>query len=163
MFDKHRNNTAIRESLNFESLLLQIVFSQIRWFGHVSNMPQERLPLQTLYAEVNGKKSHCTTTIYYVEDLDWKHLGLRHSEMQYVLVDREVQRLNLKLLPATLKKKRVKKKRRQKYCTSLRWLPIAVLAYSEVSITKHHILQHRCIGIDQYVILAEVYTGKKLQ
>ena len=55
MFDKLRNN-AIRESLNIESLLLRIERSQIGWFGHVSRMPQERLPKQTFYAEVCGKK-----------------------------------------------------------------------------------------------------------
>ena len=55
MFDKHRN-TAIQESLNIESLLLRIERSQLRWFCHVSRMPQKRLPKQTLYAEVSGKK-----------------------------------------------------------------------------------------------------------
>ena len=56
MFDKHRN-TAIQKYLNIESLLLCIETSQLRWFGHVGRMPQERLPQQTLYAEVNGKRS----------------------------------------------------------------------------------------------------------
>ena len=34
----------VRKSLNIEPLLLQIKRSQLRWFGHVSRMPQERLP-----------------------------------------------------------------------------------------------------------------------
>ena len=55
MFNKLRN-TAIRQSLNIESLLLQIERSQLRWFGHVSRMPQERLFKQTLSAKVNGKR-----------------------------------------------------------------------------------------------------------
>ena len=55
MFDKHRN-TAIRESLDIESLLFRIERSQFRWFCHVSRMPQERLPKQTLFAEVSGKR-----------------------------------------------------------------------------------------------------------
>ena len=54
MLDKHRN-TAIRESLDIESLLLPIKRFQLRWFHHVSRMPYERLPKQTLYAEVSGK------------------------------------------------------------------------------------------------------------
>ena len=55
MFAKHRN-TAIRESLDIESLLLRIEISQLRWFGHVSRMPHERLPNQTLYVKVSGKR-----------------------------------------------------------------------------------------------------------
>ena len=53
MFEKHRN-TAIRESLDIESLPLRIERSQLRWFGHVSRTPQERLSKQTLYAKVRG-------------------------------------------------------------------------------------------------------------
>ena len=51
MFDKHCN-TAIRESFDIASLLLRIERSQFRWFGHVSRMPHQRLPWQTLFAEV---------------------------------------------------------------------------------------------------------------
>ena len=54
MFDK-LGNSAIRKSLNIELLLFQIERSQLRCFGHVNRMPQERLPKQTLYAEVSGK------------------------------------------------------------------------------------------------------------
>ena len=38
MFDKLRN-TAFRESLNFDSLLLRIKRFQLKWFGHVSKIP----------------------------------------------------------------------------------------------------------------------------
>ena len=34
----------IRKFLNIEPLLLRIERSQLKWFGHVSRMPQERLP-----------------------------------------------------------------------------------------------------------------------
>ena len=43
MFDKFRN-TAIRESLYIELLLLRIERSQLRWFGHESRMPQKQFP-----------------------------------------------------------------------------------------------------------------------
>ena len=110
MFDKH-HNTAIRESLDIELLLLRIERSQLRWFGHVSRMPQGRLPKQTLYAKVNGKrpvKRPRTRWLDYFEDLGWNRLGLYPSEMQSVLVDREVW--PGAAAPATLKEKRVKKK-----------------------------------------------------
>ena len=56
----------------FETLLLQIERSRLRWFGHVSRMPQGRLPKQTLYAEVSGKRpvgSPRTRWLDYIEDL----------------------------------------------------------------------------------------------
>ena len=55
MFNKP-HNTEIRESLNNEPLLLRIKRSQLRWIGHESRMPQERLPKQTFYAKENDKK-----------------------------------------------------------------------------------------------------------
>ena len=107
MFGKLRN-TAIRESLDIESLLLPIERSQLRWFGLVSRMPHERLSKQTLYAKVSGKKSvgrPRTRWLDYIEDRGWKRLRLYPSEMQSVLVDREVWRLNLELLPPEPTKK----------------------------------------------------------
>ena len=41
-------NTAIREKLATEPLLLHIEKSQLRWFGHVCRMPHERLTWQIL-------------------------------------------------------------------------------------------------------------------
>jgi len=35
----------------------------------------------------------------YIEDLGWNHLGLQPSEMLEVVVDHDVWRLNLELLP----------------------------------------------------------------
>ena len=101
MFDKVRN-TAIQEALNIESLLLWIERSLLRWFGHVSRMPQEQLPKQTLCAEVNGKRLNersRTKWLDYNEDLDWNRLGLFRNEVQSVLVDREVRLFNQELLP----------------------------------------------------------------
>ena len=100
MFDKVCNS-AIQESLNIESLLLRIEKFQLSWFGHANRMPQERLPKQTLFAEVNGKKPSelpRTKWLDYIEDLGWNRLGLRQSKMQSVLVDREMWWLNMELL-----------------------------------------------------------------
>ena len=101
IFDKHRN-TAIRESLDIESLLLRIERSQLRCFDHMSGMPHERLPKQALHTKVNRKRPvgrPRTRRLDYIENLGWNHLGLYPSKMQSVLVDREVWRLNLELLP----------------------------------------------------------------
>ena len=89
MFDKHRNS-AIRESFHIESLLLRIKRSQLRWFGHVSKIPHERLPKQALYAKVSWKRPvgrPRTRWLDYIEDLGWNRLGLYPSKMQFVLVD----------------------------------------------------------------------------
>ena len=55
LFNKVRSSV-IRISLNIESLLLRIDRSQLRWFGHVSRMPKEKLPKQALLAKANGRK-----------------------------------------------------------------------------------------------------------
>ena len=101
LFNKVRSSE-IRKSLNIEPLLLRIERSQLRWFGHVSRMPQERLPKQALLAKANGRRPvgrPKTRWTDYIEDLGWNRLGLRPSEMMDVMEDREVWRLNLELLP----------------------------------------------------------------
>ena len=55
LFDKVRSSE-IRKSVNIEPLLLRIERPQLRWFGHVSRMPQERLPKQDLLAKANGRR-----------------------------------------------------------------------------------------------------------
>jgi len=55
LFNKVRSSE-IRKSLNIEPLFLRIARSQLRWFGHVSRMPQERLPKLALLAKVKGKR-----------------------------------------------------------------------------------------------------------
>ena len=94
------SNSEIRKSLNIEPLPLRIERSQLRWFGHVSRMPQERLLKQALLAKANGRRpvgrprTRCTD---HIEDLGWNRLGLRPSEMKEVIEDREMWRLNLEL------------------------------------------------------------------
>ena len=55
LFNKVRSSE-IRKSFNIEPLLFRIERSQLRWFGHVSRMPQERLPKQALLAKSNGRR-----------------------------------------------------------------------------------------------------------
>ena len=71
LFNKVRSSE-IQKSLNIEPLLLRIKRSQLRWFGHVSRMPPERLPKQALLAKANGRKPlGRPRTIWadYIEDL----------------------------------------------------------------------------------------------
>ena len=100
-FNKVRSSE-IRKSLNVEPLFLQIERSQLRWFGHVSTMPQERLPNQALHGKANGRRPvgrPRTRWTDYIEDLGWERLGLRPSEKMEVMEDREVWRLNLVYCP----------------------------------------------------------------
>ena len=55
LFDKVRSSE-IRKSLNIAPLFLRIKRSQLRWFGDISRMPQERLPKQALLAKANGSR-----------------------------------------------------------------------------------------------------------
>ena len=101
LFNKVRSSE-IRKSLNIQPLLLQIERYQLRWFGHVSRMPQERLPKQVLLAKANGRRPvgrPRTRWTDHIEDLGWNRFGLRPSKMMEVIEDREVWRLNLELLP----------------------------------------------------------------
>ena len=54
LFHKVRSSEN-RKPLKIEPLLLRIKRSQLRWFGHVSRMPQERLPKQALLAKANRR------------------------------------------------------------------------------------------------------------
>ena len=95
-------SSKIRKCINIEPLLLRIERSQLRWFGHVSRMPRERLHKQALLAKANGRRPvglPRTRWTDYVEDLGRNRLGLRPSKMMEVMGDREVWRLNLELLP----------------------------------------------------------------
>ena len=100
LFNKVRS-FEIRKSLNIELLLLRIERSQLRWFDHVSRMPQKKLPKQALHAKANGSRPvrrPRTRWTDYIEDLGWNRLGLHPSKMMAVMEDREVWWLNLKLL-----------------------------------------------------------------
>ena len=62
----------IPKSLNIEPLLLRTDRFQLRWFGRVSRMPQERLLQHALLARVNGRRPlgrPRTRRINYIENL----------------------------------------------------------------------------------------------
>ena len=97
-----KRNTEIRNSLNIEPLLLRIERSQLRWYGHVMRMPQERLVKQILQATPTGKRPvgrPRTRWSDYITELAWFRLGLERSELAEVVEDREHYRELLELLP----------------------------------------------------------------
>ena len=107
LFDKKRSSK-IRKSLNVEPLLLRVERSQLRWFGHVSRMPQERLPKQSLLARMRGKRPvgrPRTRWQDYIENIAWNRLGMRPSEAKEVVEDRKVGLFNRGLLPPQLSRK----------------------------------------------------------
>ena len=96
------HSSEMQRSLDIQPLLFQIERSQLRWFGHVSRMPLERLPKEALLAKANGKRPvgrPRTRWTNYIEDLGWNCLGLHPSEMMDVMEGHEVWRLSLELLP----------------------------------------------------------------
>ena len=77
----------IRESLNIESLLLRLERSQLRWYGHVTRMSQERTAKKLLCSTPIGRKPrgrHRTRWRDYVEDLSWSRLGIPAEHLSFV-------------------------------------------------------------------------------
>ena len=95
-------STVIRESLNIESLLLRLERSQLRWYGHVTRMSQERTARQLLYSTPNGRRPRGrprTRWQDYVEDLGWSRLGIPPKHLALVAEDRDAWKIQLELLP----------------------------------------------------------------
>ena len=70
LFNKLRSSE-IRKSLNIEPLLLRIERLQRRWFGHVSRMPQKRLPKQALHAKAN-RPFAVNSSVHLVKKFEWQ-------------------------------------------------------------------------------------------
>ena len=82
----------IREFLNIESLLLRLERSQLRWYGHVTRMPQERTAKKLLCSTPIGQRprGHPRTRWRdYVEDLSWSRLGIPAEHLSFVAEDRD--------------------------------------------------------------------------
>ena len=95
-------NSDIHNLVNGELLLLRIERSQLRWFGYVSRMPQERLSKQALSVICNGRRPVGRSRprwLIHIKDLAWNRLGLSFNTMKKVVGDLDKWRLNLELLP----------------------------------------------------------------
>ena len=92
----------IRESLNIESLLLRLERSQLRWYGHVTRMSQERTAKKLLCSTPIGRRPRARPRTRWrdcVEDLSRSRLGIPAEHLSFVAEDRDAWRLQLELLP----------------------------------------------------------------
>ena len=92
----------IRESLNIEALLLRLERSQLRWYGHVTRISQERTAKKLLCSTPIGRRPRGrprTRWQDYVEDLSWSRLGTPAEHLSFVAEDRDAWRIQLELLP----------------------------------------------------------------
>ena len=109
--------------LNVESPLLQIERSQVRLIGHVSRMSQEKLARQVLLSTPMGKRPEDRTSTrwrYYISNFAWSRIGMDPAELSEIVVDCEVFRALLRLLPPppSLEKKRVRNWRNERMSLS---------------------------------------------
>ena len=83
-------NTAIRESLNVEPLLLKIEKTQLRWFGHVLRMPEERLTKRVFLSQPNGRRPRGRPRKTWRSGVDdiCGRIGVISTEVQTVAEDR---------------------------------------------------------------------------
>ena len=78
LLDRVRSSE-IRESLQVEPLLLRIERSQLRYYGHVVRMPQERIAAQILKAKPIGRRPRGRPRARWLDNihsLSWSRLGI---------------------------------------------------------------------------------------
>ena len=90
-----------RESLNIEALLFRLERSQLRWYGHVTRMSQERIAKKLLRSTPIGRRPRgrprsCRRDD--VEDLSWSCLGIPAEHLSFVAENRDAWRLQLEML-----------------------------------------------------------------
>uniref|UniRef100_A0A3B4CM82 AMP deaminase n=1 Tax=Pygocentrus nattereri TaxID=42514 RepID=A0A3B4CM82_PYGNA len=84
-------SSVIRKELRVEPLLLRIERSQLRWFGHLIQMPPGRLPVGVFQARPTGTRPRGrprTRWRDYVSKLAWERLGVPGNELEEVAGDR---------------------------------------------------------------------------
>ncbi|KAK3507766.1 hypothetical protein QTP70_000218 [Hemibagrus guttatus] len=95
-------SSVIREELGIEPLLLHIERGQLRWLGHLFQMPPGRLPGEVFRACPTGKRPRGrprTCWRDYAFRLAWERLGVPPEELEEVAREREVWASLLRLLP----------------------------------------------------------------
>ena len=96
----------ILESLNIESLLLQLERSQLRWYGHLTRMSQEKTAKKLLCSTPIGRRPRGRFRIRWQDyvDLNWSRLDIPAEFLSFVAEDRDAWRLQLEVLPRRLPK-----------------------------------------------------------
>ena len=95
-------SSVIRERLGVEPLLLHLERSQLRWFGHLVQMPPECLPREVLDACPTGKRPRGRPRARwrdYISTLARERLGIPQDEVVDVAREREEWSSRLELLP----------------------------------------------------------------
>uniref|UniRef100_A0AAY5KR82 Reverse transcriptase domain-containing protein n=1 Tax=Esox lucius TaxID=8010 RepID=A0AAY5KR82_ESOLU len=95
-------SSVTRDELRVEPLLLHIKRGQLRWLGHLFQMPPERLPGNVFWSRPTGRRPRGrprTRWRDYVSRLAWECLGVPLEELEEVSREREVWASLLRLLP----------------------------------------------------------------
>ncbi|KAK3574348.1 hypothetical protein QTP86_005151 [Hemibagrus guttatus] len=95
-------SSVTREELGVEPLLLHIERGQLRWLGHLFQMPPGRLPGEVFRACPTGKRPRGRPRTGWrdcVSQLAWERLGVPPEELEKVSGEREVWASLLRLLP----------------------------------------------------------------
>ena len=84
-------NTAIREELGVQPLLLKLEKSLLRWFGHIVRMPQDRIAHQILFAQPTGTRPLGRPRMRWldqIESMAFYRLGVPSEELSDLALDR---------------------------------------------------------------------------
>ncbi|XP_050506798.1 uncharacterized protein LOC126886644 [Diabrotica virgifera virgifera] len=92
--DKIRNET-IRQNLKLEPINEKIVEGQLRWFGHVCRMSNERLTKRVFETRVQGKNKRGRPRVMWVDEIrkEVEKKGLTLESARNLAQDRKAWRL----------------------------------------------------------------------
>ncbi|GAB0098908.1 hypothetical protein DMENIID0001_147150 [Sergentomyia squamirostris] len=84
-------NTHIREEFLMEPLLLRVERSQLKWFGHLIRMEEERSPEQAFLAKPTGPRPRGRPRKRWADEVRTfcKRLGVTEGELVEVAEDRQ--------------------------------------------------------------------------
>jgi len=127
-------DTAVLAKANLPSIYVHLKKSQLRWAGHVTRMPDKRLPKKLFYAELKtGKRSHGGQKKRYRDTLkaSLKNFDIDTESWESMALDRSTWRSHIKSGAVSYEQKRTreaeaKRGRRKSRSTSVVDQPPAV-------------------------------------